>query len=119
MYGNVEVIGEWIALVCSHNDIVRPIKKDISNLQLCKAADMLQFLFLFCNTSGSADKVERKEDYIERAFEQVQDLVNKEVAKKKGNEKTSSLLNNLGKRTFQMFPDFTDWSHCGKDTHEL
>lgn len=57
---------------------------------------MLRFLFSFCNTSGSVDKVERKEECIERAFKQVQDLVNKEVAKKKGDEKTSSLLDNLG-----------------------
>jgi hypothetical protein len=60
----------------SLDDIVEPIKNEISKPQDCKAADMLRFLFSFSNTEGDAPEVESKDEELKVAFEKVQELAN-------------------------------------------
>ena len=48
----------------------------MSKPQNCKAADMLRFLFSFCDTKGDATEVEPKEDELNNAFKMVRDLAN-------------------------------------------
>ena len=45
----------------SLDDIVEPIKNEISKPQDYKAADMLRILFSFSNTEGDAPKIESKD----------------------------------------------------------
>jgi len=60
----------------SLDDIAGPIKNEISKSQDCKAAEMLRFLFSFCETNGDATEVQRKDEEIKLAFKQVQALAN-------------------------------------------
>jgi len=61
-------------MLCSRGDITGPIKNEVSNSQLCKATDMLHFLFSFCNTGGDAAQVEPNDKDLMAAFEKVQEL---------------------------------------------
>jgi len=56
--------------------MVLPIKNDISKSQDCKAADMLRFLFSFCDTTGDAAQVDPKDDDLMVAFETARQLAN-------------------------------------------
>jgi len=60
----------------SLDDIVLPIKNEISRPQHCQAADMLRFLFSFCCTRGDATQVEPKEEDLVAAFEMTRELAN-------------------------------------------
>jgi len=62
--------------MCSLEDIVAPIKNEISKPQGCKAADMLRFLFSFCNTRGDATQVEPKDGELLVAFRMARELAN-------------------------------------------
>ena len=62
----------------SRGDITGPIKNEVSNSQLCKATDMLHFLFSFCNTGGDATQVEPNDEKLIAAFGKVQKLANKQ-----------------------------------------
>ena len=55
---------------------MEPIKQELSRPQDCKAADMLRFLFSFCDTSGGATEIQPKDQEINLAFKQVQLLAN-------------------------------------------
>ena len=48
---------------------------------------MLRFLFSFCDTNGKAAEVKRDEEAIKSAFEQVQKLINEEIASKETTDK--------------------------------
>ena len=61
---------------CSLEDLVAPIRNEISKSQDCKAADMLHFLFSFCGARGDVAQVEPKDKELIGAFEKVQELTN-------------------------------------------
>lgn len=50
------------------------MKVEVSKTQICKAADMLRFLFSFCGARGDAVEVEPKDQELEGAFEVVRKL---------------------------------------------
>ncbi|KAF9643780.1 hypothetical protein BDM02DRAFT_1319862 [Thelephora ganbajun] len=58
------------------DDIVAPIKNEISRPEDCKVEDMLRFLFSFCNTSGDTAEVIPKDKEPVVAFEKDRELAN-------------------------------------------
>ena len=66
--------------------LFRSIKNEISKPQDCKAADMLHFLFSFCDTRGDAAGVRPKDEELMAAFK---------VARNLANEQATPLRNNL------------------------
>ena len=65
-------------MLCSLGDMVPAIKNEIAKPQDCKAADMLRFLFSFCDTGGDAAQVESKDDELMHAFGMVRKLANEQ-----------------------------------------
>jgi len=55
-----------------------PIRVDLAGAQDCKAADMIKFLFAFCQSENGKNVPVCDEELLRHAFEKVKEVANQE-----------------------------------------